>query len=105
MADLLLSYGVPAAQIIRETTGTDTLSSARACVRLLRGLAGPVHVATSGYHLPRCRMLLRRYGVRTQACPPPPASLRWRTRWHWRLREALAIPLDAVLALLGPPVR
>ncbi len=104
MADLLIRYGVPAGHIIRETTGTDTLSSVRACVRLLRGQAGPVRVATSGYHLPRCRLLLRRYGIRTHPCPPPPASLRWRTRWFWRLREALAIPLDTVLALLGPPV-
>lgn len=105
MADLLISFGVPAGQIIRETTGTDTLSSARACVRLLRGRADSVWVATSGYHLARCRMLLRRYGVRTRACPPPPASQRWRSRWRWRLREALAIPFDAALALLGPPIR
>jgi uncharacterized SAM-binding protein YcdF (DUF218 family) len=99
MADLLVAFGVPLAQIIREETGTDTLSSARACARLLQGRPGPVMVATSGYHLPRCRMLLRRYGIVTRPCPPPPTSQRWRTRWFWRLREALAIPVDLVLAL------
>ena len=101
MAALLQSYGVPAGQIIREETGTDTLSSARACARLLRDRRGPVRVATSGYHLPRCRMLLRRCGVAAGACPPPPESESWRTRWFWRLREAAALPVDAVLAWRG----
>ncbi len=99
MAELLESYGVPAAQITREETGTDTLSSARVCARLLVGRPGPVKVATSGYHMPRCRMLLWRCGVATRACPPPPASRRWRTRWYWRAREVLAIPVDLVLGL------
>jgi uncharacterized SAM-binding protein YcdF (DUF218 family) len=98
MADLLHGFGVPEAQITREETGTDTMSSARACARLLQGRAGPVMVATSGYHTPRCQMLLRRFGVATSACPPPPVSARWRTRWRWRVREALAIPFDWVLS-------
>ena len=88
MAALLATLGVPEGQVILEETGVDTLSSARACARLLRGRAGPVRVATSGYHMARCRMLLRRFGVATAPCPPPPASQRWRTRWFWRLREA-----------------
>jgi uncharacterized SAM-binding protein YcdF (DUF218 family) len=101
MGDLLRGFGVPESQITLELTGTNTMSSARACAVLLQGRSGPVRVATSGYHLLRCRMLLRRFGVRTTACPPPPASARLRTRWFWRAREAVAIPVDFVIALGG----
>ncbi len=101
MADLLRGFGVPESQITLEETGTDTLSSARACARLLRGRPGPVRVATSGYHMLRCRMLLRRFGIVTSPCPPPPASARWRTRWYWRAREAVAIPVDFVVSWPG----
>jgi uncharacterized SAM-binding protein YcdF (DUF218 family) len=99
MAGLLHAFGVPESQITREVTGTDTMSSARACARLLQGRPGPVKVATSGYHILRCRMLLRRFGVNAASCPPPPASARWRTRWYWRAREAVAIPFDFVVGL------
>lgn len=98
MTALLVQYGVAESRITQELTGTDTMSSARACAVLVRG-QGPVWVASSGYHIPRCRMLLRRFGVATRVCPPPPASTRWRTRWYWRAREAVAIPVDFVLAL------
>lgn len=98
MRTLLLQYGVADSHITQEMTGTDTMSSAQACAALLQG-RGPVWVASSGYHIPRCRMLMRRFGVATHACPPPPASARWRTRWYWRAREAVAIPVDFVLAL------
>ena len=96
MAALLQGFGVPEAQIIQERTGTDTMSSARACARLLLGRQDRVRVATSSYHMLRCRMLMRRFGVPTEPCPPPPVSQRWRTRWYWRAREALAVPVDLV---------
>lgn len=103
MADLLVAHGVPESAILQETTGTDTLSSARACARLLmgRGHVGPVHVATSAYHLPRCLLLLRIAGLDVRACAPPaaPAATRFARRWYWRLREALALPYDVALAL------
>jgi uncharacterized SAM-binding protein YcdF (DUF218 family) len=99
MADLLRGFGVPEQQITQEMTGTNTMSSARACAQLLQGRPGPVKVATSFYHMFRCRMLLRRFGVTTTACPPPPASARWRTRWFWRVREAVAIPVDFALTI------
>ncbi|MFC7607826.1 YdcF family protein [Teichococcus aestuarii] len=74
MGRLLQDLGVPAAAIRLEPTGTDTLSSARACAALLRGHQGPVYAASSGYHLPRCVMLLRLYGLRARAAPPPEAA-------------------------------
>ena len=94
MHGLLVGLGVPAEQIVLEETATDTLSSAVACARLLAREAGPVRVASSGYHLPRCLLLLRMAGVRAMMCQPPPAP-RW--PWYWRGREMLAVPYDAVL--------
>jgi uncharacterized SAM-binding protein YcdF (DUF218 family) len=98
MARQLMAAGYPADAIQFESTGRDTLSSVRAVRRMLPPGA-PVHAATSAYHLPRCLLLLRLAGVRANACPPPavPASTRWTLRWFWRLREALALPYDALL--------
>ncbi|MEA2787732.1 MAG: hypothetical protein QOG73_138 [Acetobacteraceae bacterium] len=106
MARLLTDAGYPAAAIVKEATGTDTLSSVRAVARMLRGRSpiiacGSVYACTSAYHLPRCLMLLRLAGIRARACPPPPvpaAASRW-SRWYWRLRETPALPYDAVLML------
>lgn len=101
MAGLLVALGVPAGRIRQETTGTDTLSSVRACAGLLRGHAGPVYAATSAYHLPRCLLLLRIAGLPARAVPPPGAlaAASWHKRWWWRLREVPALPYDALLML------
>ncbi|PWS38637.1 YdcF family protein [Falsiroseomonas bella] len=101
MARLLREAGVAADRITQEPTGTDTLSSVLACVRLLRGVPGPVFVATHRYHLPRTLLLFRLAGVPARPVPPPPgpaarASL---ARWRWRLREIPALPYDAALML------
>lgn len=104
MARLLTQHGVPAERILLEETATDTLSSAQAVARLLRaqGIAAPVFAASSGYHLLRCVVLLRLFGVPARAAGPPwvPAGSRWLARWYWRLREAAALPYDAAIALL-----
>jgi uncharacterized SAM-binding protein YcdF (DUF218 family) len=99
MARLLRERGVPQGQILLEETGTDTLSSVRAVARMVRdrGLPVPVHVATSGYHLPRCLLLLRLAGIDARACPPPASGEGFWPRWFWRTREAAAIPYDAAL--------
>jgi uncharacterized SAM-binding protein YcdF (DUF218 family) len=100
MARLLMEAGYKPAAIVREETGTDTLSSVRAVLRLIPG-GVPVYACSSAYHLPRCLLLLRLGGIRARACPPPPvpaATSRW-LRWYWRLREAPAVPYDAVLML------
>jgi uncharacterized SAM-binding protein YcdF (DUF218 family) len=101
MARLLREQGVAERAILREPTGRDTLSSVRAVARLLRGRRAPVYVATSAYHMPRCVMLLRMAGLPARACPSPPApaARSLRRRWYWRLREVLALPLDALLLL------
>ena len=103
MAELLVELGVPEAAILREETGRDTLSSARAVARLLRarGHAGPVYAVSSAYHLPRCVLLLRIAGLPAAAGRPPPfpAAQDFRKRWYWRLRELAALPFDGVQML------
>ena len=101
MARLLQAHGVPAEQIMIEETGTDTLSSVRAVATMARrrGLPDPLYVATSGYHQPRCVLLLRLAGFRAVATPPPPAPVQFGHRWYWRVRELLAVPYDAGLML------
>ena len=106
MARQLIDAGFPVESIHTEETGTDTLSSVRAVVQMVRdGLAGAVkpelYACTSAYHLPRCLLLLRLAGVKARACPPPKvpaATSQWR-RWFWRLRETPALPYDALLML------
>ncbi len=97
MTDLLRVQGID--RIEPEPTATNTIGSVRACARLLAGRPGPVFAATSGYHLPRCVLLLRLAGLDAHACPPPirRASTRRIKRWYWRLREVAALPVDAVL--------
>jgi vancomycin permeability regulator SanA len=103
MARQLMNSGISSDRILLEETGDDTLSSARAFYRLLREheFDGPVMVATSGYHLPRCRVLLCIFGIAARPCPPPSstASASFWKRWYWRLREIPALPYDVILAV------
>lgn len=98
MRRLLQDLGVPGDAIREEATARDTLESARACAAMLRGHQGPVYACSSGYHLPRCRMLLRLFGLPAGAVPPPEAAHGLMERWYWRLREGAALPYDAMLA-------
>jgi uncharacterized SAM-binding protein YcdF (DUF218 family) len=103
MARLLIERGVPDHVIVRERDSTDTLDSARACARLLAGNsdARNVIVCSSRYHIPRCRLLLWQLGIRTQAGDMP-SDLEHLGLAEWLfyvVREAVAIPYDAALAL------
>ncbi|NVN37050.1 YdcF family protein [Komagataeibacter swingsii] len=101
MADMLRAMGVPPDAIMVEGTAPDTLASVIRCTGLLRrqGYRGPVAVASSAYHLPRCLLLMRMMGWRVVRVPPPdaPAAQRWGRRWFWRLREGMALPWDVLL--------
>ena len=105
IAALLQARGIQDARIVLEETGTDTLSSARAVVALLRsrGICGPVFAASSLYHLPRCLLLLRLMGVPARPAIPPlvSAGTRWWLRCYWWLREVPAVPYDCLLAILS----
>ncbi|MBU8537000.1 YdcF family protein [Falsiroseomonas tokyonensis] len=101
MTAILMEAGVPEDRIHQEPTGTDTFSSALACIALLRriGHRGEVRLATHRYHLPRCLALFRLAGVRARGVPPPagPSETGQPRRWAWRLREVPALPYDAAL--------
>lgn len=97
MAKLLRDWGIDPGRIREEPTGTDTLSSARAVAAMLRDWPGTVHPVSSGYHLPRCALLLRLLGLRVgpgRAAVPGPGF----SDLRWRLREVPALPYDAALA-------
>ncbi|GAN98306.1 hypothetical protein Gxy13693_002_051 [Komagataeibacter xylinus NBRC 13693] len=101
MADMLHAAGVPPDGVVVEDTAPDTLASVIRCSALLQrwGHAGPVAVASSAYHLPRCLLLMRMMGWRVVRVPPPPvpAARGVGRRWFWRLREGAALPWDALL--------
>ena len=98
MAKLLRDWGIDPARILEEPTGTDTLSSARAVVALLRGRAAVAHPVSSRYHLPRCALLLRLLGLRVGRGGAAQAGPGF-AEWRWRLREVPALPYDAALAV------
>lgn len=105
MARLLREAGVAPERILIERTARNTMASADACARMLRGhagpsLSGPVFAASSLYHLPRCLMLLRLAGVHARACPPPRASGSFSRRWYMRMRELAALPVDLALGAI-----
>ena len=100
MARLLREHGVPEDRILLEETGGDTLSSATAVARLLRHHAGPVYAASSGFHQPRCVLLLRLAGLDARRSPPPAPPATPGQRWYWRVRELPALPYDGTLMLL-----
>ncbi len=104
MAGLLGAAGVPEARVVLEETGTDTLSSLRACARVLREVGATEVIACSDdYHLLRCRAVLRALGIRAGAAPARGTRAAAGTGpWLWALaREAAGLPWDVALAALG----
>ena len=102
MRDLLIGSGAAPDAITVEPTGRNTLRSAQACARLLRGESRPVLVVTSGYHMARCVCLLRLLGLnaRPGMAAAGSASRSFRARWYWRLREVPALACDSTQALI-----
>jgi uncharacterized SAM-binding protein YcdF (DUF218 family) len=97
MAGALMEAGIDRADILPEPTARDTLDSVIAVRAMLAGHRGPIWAVTSGFHLPRCVLLLRLAGLPARAAPPPPAPAA--RRWWWRAREIPALPWDAALLL------
>jgi uncharacterized SAM-binding protein YcdF (DUF218 family) len=107
MRDLLLGYGVPASRILVEDKATDTLSSAVLCAAILKSRPerGMIHVCSSTYHIPRCRMLLAMLGLKTEAVPMrSDRKVLGTGKWlYYLLREAAALPYDAIVMAVKRP--
>lgn len=102
MRRLLVEAGVNDAEISAVPEGDNTIRSLRASWPVLcRELAGggAVYVCSDAYHVPRCRLILRVWGLRTRpgARGGPAPGFR---RALMRARELPAIGKDLILALV-----
>jgi uncharacterized SAM-binding protein YcdF (DUF218 family) len=101
MRNLLMARGVDAARITVESRARDTVDSVRRLGALLGNAS--VVIATSFYHVPRCRMLLALYGVRVAGIVTPLDENRRMSRfdrWNAVLHEALSLPWSLIRALV-----
>lgn len=103
MWQTLREHGVAAEDILREPRSLDTLEQARRCAAILDTMpeVGRVLACTSTWHQPRCRLLLRILGVRTEA-PAMPADfsgMGWRAWLYYVARELAATAWDAALLI------
>lgn len=103
MRGYLLDRGLPADRILTEPEGVNTLSSSVRCLEILRRQTdvNSVVLCSSSFHLPRCRMIFRILGLRTErAAIPSDRNVLGTARWlRASLREGPAILLDMALAL------
>lgn len=101
MAARLAAAGVEPERLVLDDASRDTLQTAAAAARFIRGrsLAGAI-VCSDSYHAPRARLILELLGVRTRsgAVPAGLAEMGWRAWLRMRIREGLALPYDGVLA-------
>jgi uncharacterized SAM-binding protein YcdF (DUF218 family) len=100
MRRLLEQSGVSAEQIIADPDSTATRAQVIACTNIVvgRSLSGNVWIATSRYHQPRCWLLFALNGICAGLVPAPAdrPHLSWLRLSRFWLREAAAIPYDAV---------
>jgi uncharacterized SAM-binding protein YcdF (DUF218 family) len=102
MADWLAAQGVPRDRVQVDDRSTDTLETVRACTAALRPLTRRLTVCSSGYHNPRCALLLALSGfqVHVPRMPPDRPALGWPKFAFYVLRETVALPWDALLLLV-----
>ena len=105
MRGLLLESGVAPDCILLENRALDTLSSVENCRALLAGIEPrpKVLVVSDRYHMPRCVLLFRMYGVAARGLriESGQADDGW-PRWlYHHARECAALPWDAPLVLFN----
>ena len=104
MRKLLIEAGVNSELILPETKARHTLQNIINSARVIKNYpaAGKAIVCSDSYHILRCRLLLYLAGISTIHRPMPSArkTAGW-MRWvRLCLREAAAIPMNAVLLLI-----
>ena len=66
MRAYLVAHGIPAANVIADNQGINTFASARFTAQTMRARGWQsAYVVTQYYHVPRARLALRQFGVRT----------------------------------------
>lgn len=109
MERILLDKGVDAASIIKDLDAGDTLDTVKNTAAIIRDLPGyaSLYVCTSPYHSWRCQLLLRMYKLPFQrATMPGDRAELGLAKWlYYCLKEMAAIAWDALLVLLGPPLK
>jgi uncharacterized SAM-binding protein YcdF (DUF218 family) len=94
MQRLAVAQGLSSQCVLREERATSTFESALLCCDILQQHGwSRVLVVTDRYHLPRALLAFRSCGIRAvgSATAGKPAR-RLRQRWHYYLREWLALP-------------
>lgn len=96
MRRMLIERGVAADRILLEDTARNTLESSCRTAELIAGIVGPVEVlvASSYYHVRRCRILLHLAGIDTAGTITPRGEHATMTRAEaakMHVREALAL--------------
>jgi uncharacterized SAM-binding protein YcdF (DUF218 family) len=93
MQRVAVAHGIPHASIVLEDQATSTFESAWRCRDLLGQHSwSHVLIVTDRYHLTRALLAFRSVGIRAggSAVPGKPARRLWQ-RWHYYLRERLAL--------------
>lgn len=98
MRDYMISAGVPAGSMIAETRSTSTHENAEFAVPLVRGLAGPMVLLTSDYHMFRAHRAFTKAGLTVLPRPVPDAGKRL-NNWRWRWTVAVELVEETVKIL------
>ncbi len=86
MADWMVTHGVPAADVIAETTSGDTRGNIRNAIALLGHTPERVLIVTSDYHVARALQIARDQGLQAWGASAPTLPEYWLKN---RAREAL----------------
>ena len=101
MQRLAVAHGISSQCVLREEQATSTFESALLCCDILRQHGwSRVLLVTDRYHLPRALLAFHSCGIRAvgSATTGKPAR-HLRQRWHYYLREWLALPWYLVRAV------
>lgn len=102
MRGRLLAAGLPETALIVEPRARHTEENARFSRPLIRAEgAERVTLVTDPWHMARARMCFALHGIATRPAPTSPAPSPLRRRLARSVREALAAPRSAALAMAG----
>ena len=103
IAQCLMAMGVDPERIIEDHDSEDTLQSVVKCLQIIRKRkdANRIVICTSAYHIPRCRILFRIFGARTEAASMlSDIQIHGLPKWlKYAAREGAALIYDVMAAI------